>query len=135
MSTPEAAIHQFRVAMARTNDIFMQEVFQKRKFDALDQVYTSNARIMPPGAPSISGLAGIKQFWTDMIQSANATAAVLTSVEVMPAGDGIVEIGKAVLTVNPEGQPAAEVEVKYVVYWLQESGSWKWHVDIWNANA
>ena len=135
MSTPETAIPQVRLAMAHTNDIFSHEVFQKRNFDALDHVYTSSARIMPPGAPSISGLAGIKQFWADMIQSTNASAAVLTSVEVMPAGDGIVEIGKAVLTVNPEGQPAAEVEVKYVVYWLQESGSWKWHVDIWNANA
>lgn len=121
--------------MAGTNGIFNDEVFGKRNFDALDRVYTADATIMPPGAPAISGLAGIKQFWANMIQSANATAAVLSSVSVTPAGDGVLEIGKAVLTVNPEGQAAAEVEVKYVVYWRNEGGSWKWHVDIWNANA
>ena len=27
-----------------------------------------------------------------------------------------------------------EVAVKYVVYWKQEDGAWKWHVDIWNMN-
>lgn len=121
--------------MASTNDIFNREVFQKRNFDALDQVYTAHARILPPGAPMISGRADIKQFWANMIQSANAKSAVLSSVEVMPAGDGVVEIGKAILTVEPEGQAIAEVEVKYVVYWQNEDGHWKWHVDIWNASA
>jgi ketosteroid isomerase-like protein len=28
-----------------------------------------------------------------------------------------------------------QMEVKYVVYWRQEDGRWKWHVDIWNMNA
>ena len=121
--------------MAATNDIFNHEVFQKRNFDALDHVYTTHARILPPGAPMISGRAGIKQFWASMIQSANAKSAVLSSVDVMPAGEGVVEIGKAVLTVEPEGQETAEVEVKYVVYWQNEDGRWKWHVDIWNPNA
>jgi len=27
------------------------------------------------------------------------------------------------------------LEVKYVVYWRQEDGRWKWHVDIWNPNS
>ena len=49
----------------------------------------------------------------------------------MPAGDGIVEIGRATLTL--EGEP--QMEVKYVVYWRQEDGRWKWHVDIWNQNS
>ncbi len=135
MSTTAPALDQIRLAMAATNDIFNHEVFGKRNFDALDNVYTAESTIMPPGAPTISGRAAIKQFWADMIQSANATAALLTSVSVTAAGDGIVEIGKAVLTVNPDGAAAAEVEVKYVVYWKNEDGRWKWHVDIWNTNA
>ena len=53
----------------------------------------------------------------------------------MPAGDGVVEIGRAVLTVEPDGHAAAEIEVKYVVYWKPEDGRWKWHVDIWNPNS
>jgi ketosteroid isomerase-like protein len=53
----------------------------------------------------------------------------------MSAGDGVVEIGKATLTVEPPGQSVAQMEVKYVVYWRQEGNRWKWHVDIWNQNA
>src|SRR5258708_973742 len=127
MSTSQPALDQLRQAMAATNGLFNREVFGKRNFDALDQVYTANARILPPGAPMISGRAAIKKFWADMIQAVNAKSAVLTSVEVMPAGDGVVEIGAALLIVEPPGQAPAQMEVKYVVYWRQEDGRWKVH--------
>lgn len=60
---------------------------------------------------------------------------MLTSVDVMPAGEGLVEIGKAVLTAEPAGQPEVQWDMKYVVFWKQEDGQWKWHVDIWNMNV
>jgi ketosteroid isomerase-like protein len=121
--------------MRSTNDLFNAEVFGKRNFAALDDIYTADARILPPGAPMVSGREAIKQFWSDAVNSLHATSAVLTSVDVMPAGDGVVEIGAAVLTAEPAGQPPAKMEVKYVVYWREEAGKWKWHVDIWNMNA
>jgi ketosteroid isomerase-like protein len=130
-----ATLDQIKRSMQSTNDLFNSEVFGKRNFAALDDIYTRNARILPPGAPMISGRKAIKKFWSDMVQSANATSAVLASVDVMPVGDAAVEIGKATLTVEPPGQPAAQMEVKYVVYWQQEDSGWKWHVDIWNSNS
>jgi len=133
MATP--APDQLTLAMASTNDLFCDEVFGKRNYDALDQIYTADARILPPGGPMISGRPAIKKFWSNLIQSVNAISALLTSVDVMPAGDGVVEIGEARLTVQPEGQALSEMEVKYVVYWRQEDGLWKWHVDIWNQNS
>ncbi len=134
MATSQPALDEIRLAMAATNDIFNSEVFAKGNFDALDEIYTADAHILPPGAPMISGREAIKKFWSDFIAGAHAKSAVLSSVDVMPAGDGVIEIGRAVLTVEPEGQPA-QVEVKYVVCWRQEEGRWKWHVDIWNTNA
>ena len=130
-----ATLDQIKRSMQSTNDLFNSEVFGKRNFAALDDIYTRNARILPPGAPMISGREAIKKFWSDMVQSANATSAVLASVDVMPVADAAVEIGKAALTVEPPGQPAAQMEVKYVVYWQQEDSRWKWHVDIWNSNS
>jgi ketosteroid isomerase-like protein len=121
-------------AMAATNDLFNQEVFGNRNFAALDEIYTRDARILPPGAEMICGREAIRKFWTDMVQSVNATSAVLTSVDVMPTGDGALEIGKATLTIASKGA-ATQMEVKYVVYWRQEDGRWKWHVDIWNPNS
>jgi ketosteroid isomerase-like protein len=126
---------EIKSAMASTNALFNSEVFGKRNFDALDQIYTADARILPPGSPMISGRDAIKNFWSGMIEGANAKSAELFSDDVMSAGDGAVEIGHALLTVEPPGQPAAQMEVKYVVYWRQEAGTWKWHVDIWNSNS
>ncbi len=63
--------------MASTNALFNNEVVRNRNFAALDQIYTADARILPPGSPMISGLPGIKKFWSDLIQRANAKSAVL----------------------------------------------------------
>src|SRR5438874_8970035 len=117
MSTsPEPLIDQIRSAMARTNDLFNTEVFGKRNFNALDDIYTQNARILPPGAQMISGRPAIKKFWSDLINSVKAESAVLESIDVIPAGDGVVEIGRATLTMQ-SGESQSAMEVKYVVYW------------------
>ena len=134
-TTIAGGIESMKSGMAETNALFNTEVFGKRNFNALDRIYTADARILPPGAPLIEGREAIKKFWSDMIAGANAKSAVLTSVDVMHTGDGAVEIGKAVLRIAPGGGDEAEVEVKYVVFWREEEGRWKWHVDIWNANA
>jgi ketosteroid isomerase-like protein len=134
-SSAQPALQQIQLAMARTNNLFNTEVFGKRNFDALDQIYTANARILPPGAAMISGRKAIKEFWSNLIQSVNAKSAVLASIEVMQAGDDAIEIGRATLTVEPQGQASAEMEVKYVVHWRQEDGNWKWNLDIWNQNS
>jgi ketosteroid isomerase-like protein len=136
MASPtQAALNQIRLAMASTNDLFNTQVFGNRNFAALDQIYTANARIFPPGAPMVSGRPAIKEFWSNFIDAVNAKSAVLTTVDLIPSGDGIVEIGRAKLAIQPEEQGAAELEVKYVVYWRQEDGQWKWHLDIWNQNS
>jgi uncharacterized protein (TIGR02246 family) len=134
MATAQTALDEIKLAMASTNDIFDKEVFGRRNFTALNDVYTTDAHILPPGGPMVSGRAAITEFWANLIQSVNATAAVLKSVEVMFTGDGVVEIGQATLTIQPDGQAASSpLAVKYVVYWRQEDSKWKWHVDIWNS--
>ena len=134
MSTTAPAPGQLRTAMQRINDLFNSEVFGSRNFDALDEIYTSDARILPPGSPMISGRQEIKKFWANLISSANAKSAVLTSEDVITDGNGVVEIGRALLTMSPQGQ-TVQMEVKYVVYWRQEDDRWKWHIDIWNQNS
>jgi ketosteroid isomerase-like protein len=131
MGTARQSVDEIGLGMQSTNDLFNKEVFGKRNFNALDLIYTRDARILPPGAPMISGREAIKRFWSDLVSSARS--AVLESIDVMPVGDGVVEIGRAVLTLEAESSP--QMEVKYVVYWRQEDGRWKWHVDIWNQNS
>jgi len=83
----------------------------------------------------ISGRKGIREFWSNLIDSTNAKSAVLASVDVLPAGEDAIEIGRATLRMEPEGQPPTDIEVKYVVHWKQEDGRWKWNIDIWNPNS
>jgi ketosteroid isomerase-like protein len=133
MSTAtQTAMTEIKSAMAATNELFNAEVFGKRNFDALDSIYTADARILPPGAPIIAGREAIKQFWSDLITSTNAKSALLTSVDVLAAGDGVIEIGRATLSIQPDGSEATSLSVKYVVHWQEEGGRWKWNLDIWN---
>ncbi len=112
-----------------TNQLFEQIVAQ-RDFDALDRVYTRDARILPPGAEMIAGRENIKNFWRAAIDQMGVSAAKLETVEFEPAGETGFEIGRGRLEFA-SGAPA--LDVKYVVVWQREDGAWKWRVDIWNT--
>src|SRR5947209_1072807 len=73
MGTPQiSALEQIKSAMAAVSELFNVEVIGKRNFAALDRIYTSNARILPPGAPIVSGREAIKKFWADLVESVHA---------------------------------------------------------------
>jgi ketosteroid isomerase-like protein len=113
------------------NRLFEQEVVAKRNLDALDSVYTQDARILPPGGEMISGRESIKAFWKGAIAGLDVTSVTLQTVDFEPLGDTGWEIGRAVLNFASGGS----LHAKYVVVWKKEDGMWKWHVDIWNPNA
>ena len=107
-----------------------QAVVTNREINALDNIYTVDARILPPGADSIQGRAQIKGFWQQAIAGLGVRDAKLTTVDAQAAGDSVIEVGRADLTLDA-GQI---LTVKYVVHWKEEDGIWKWHTDIWNMN-
>lgn len=123
--TPAAAQY-----VQKANRIFEWDVVARRNIDALDQVYTEDARILPPGAEMITGRANIKNFWRSAMESMGVKAVQLETVDFEPIGDKGFEIGRARLEFAAADTPA--VEVKYVVLWKREGDEWKWHVDIWN---
>jgi ketosteroid isomerase-like protein len=117
-------------AMRQTNEFFDTQVIQANNTDALDRVYSADARILPPGVPMIAGLDQIKNFWKQAIAGMGIKSAKLATVEAEATGDSVVEIGSADLTVGD----GSIVTVKYVVHWKQDGGAWKWHIDIWNLS-
>jgi ketosteroid isomerase-like protein len=117
-------------AMKATNALFNEEVIAKGNVGALERIYTADARVLPPGAEMVSGRLAIQQFWAGAIQGLGLRRAVLETIDAMPTGDGVVEIGRADLETA-----SGRLSVKYVVFWRQEGGRWKWHVDIWNPNS
>jgi ketosteroid isomerase-like protein len=126
MNVPETAL----VAMRETNDLFNSRVVGKQAINELDRVYTTSARVLPPGAGMVEGREQVKAFWRETIKAFGLKSAKLTTLDAEVLGDRIFEIGRAELLVGS----GDTVTVKYVVQWKQEDGDWKWHVDIWNAN-
>jgi ketosteroid isomerase-like protein len=116
--------------MQQTNALFGSAVVKNREIDALDNIYTADARILPPGADLIQGRPQIKNFWKQAIVGLGVKDAKLSTVDAEAAGNTVVEVGRADLTLEG-GQTLA---VKYVVHWKEEDGIWKWHTDIWNLN-
>jgi ketosteroid isomerase-like protein len=117
--------------MQKVNALFGEVVVKGRNFAALDQIYTVDARILPPGADLIEGREKIKDFWKGAVTGMGVQDVKLGIVNAHLAGDSVIEVGRAKLFL-PEGK---SVDVKYVVEWKQEGGAWKWHTDIWNMNA
>jgi ketosteroid isomerase-like protein len=113
---------------AETNRFFEEQVVGKGDFAALTRVYTKNARILPPGAPMMSGQEQIQAFWKDAAKALDVKACRLETIDAEFLGDTAIEIGAATILQNS----GSSVEVKYVVVWKKEDGVWKWHIDIWN---
>jgi len=116
--------------LAKTNRIFENDVIDKGDYGALEQVYTRNARVLPPGAETVRGRENIQAFWKQAVAGMGITAAKLSTVDLQVLGETLIEEGRAELTVTGAEM---KVSVKYIVVWRQEDDAWKWHVDIWNG--
>jgi ketosteroid isomerase-like protein len=122
----DAALQELRA----TNRIFEEEVVANGDFAALERVYTTTARILPPGSEMVSGMDNIRAFWTQAAAAMGVTSIQLKTVDLEILGETAVEIGRALI-----GTTSGEAAVKYVVVWKHEAGSWKWDIDIWNPVA
>lgn len=121
-----------RADMEQVNQIFEREVIGKRDFSAIERVYTTGARILPPGAAMLTGLDHIRHFWEQAVSSLNIESLTLSTLDLQVSGDTAVEVGRAEMHTN---QPTSPTVVKYVVVWKRDGGSWKWDIDVWNADA
>lgn len=117
-------------AMRRTNELFCNEVIAKGNLNAIADVYSQNARILPPGAPMMQGREAIQAFWKAAAEMLQPQSATLTTLEAEMCGDTVVEIGRA----NIRQANGGEIVGKYIVHWKQQDGRWLWDKDIWNVD-
>lgn len=128
----ELDLAQVRKAIEEMNVKFGDAV---RKGDAasLASFYTEDAVILPPDSGMLRGRENVEAFWNGVFQM-GVKDAELTVVEVMGSGDFVYEIGKYNMTITSEAQEPVQQKGKYLVVWKKAAdGSWKLHVDIWNA--
>jgi uncharacterized protein (TIGR02246 family) len=93
-------------------------------------VYTPDARLMPPGAPVVTG-AGIEQFWQGAL-GMGVTGGVLKTVSLEERDDVAVEEGQYEMHV---GADVVDTGKYVVVHRRQPDGGWRLDLDIWNSDS
>ena len=121
-----------RQAIDQANRRFMERFNAGDVAAAAEEVYTQDARVLPPGAPLVRGRDSIVAFWRGAAEALGLQRVELTTLELDIHPGGAHEIGRADLTLGGGEQRAVG---KYVVVWKEEDGEWRWDVDIWNMDA
>ena len=109
------------------------EAFNKGDAAAVANMYTMDARLLPPNGEMVEGRENIQKFWQGAI-SAGLKMVSLETVHVESQGNIAVEVGRYTSTVPGAGGVTTTDNGKYVVMWKRAGRSWKLAVDIFNTN-
>ena len=119
----------------KNTNLKFAEIFKRGDAAGVAALYTADARLMPPGAPSLSGTEAITAFWQAAMNQ-GIKAATLETIDVETSGGALAtEIGQFKLSMESPRGGQVEQTGKYIVLWKNDSGTWKLHADIWNADA
>lgn len=103
-----------------------------QQWDSVAALYTSDAIMMPQGAPMQRGPNAIRDGFAQMGEQGGVSNVRLETSEVEASGDLAYEIGQYTL----EGQGGARLDRgKYLVVWKREGDTWKIHRDIFNSDS
>jgi uncharacterized protein (TIGR02246 family) len=116
-----------RAAIESGNRAFIA-AFLRGDAQAVADLYTEDAQVIPPGGEVASGRSAIAAFWRTVMET-GVKDLTLDTTEVESTGDLACEVG-AVTVVGANGQGTAG---RYVVVWKRQNGHWKIHRDIWNS--
>ena len=105
------------------------ELFNKGDFEAIGQLYTTDAIALPPGSAMVKGRAAIGAMWKNLAQEAGNPK--VTTLEVKRLSPSAVrEIGT--FSLMTKGSSPKELSGKYLVVWEKVRGDWRLAADIWN---
>lgn len=118
-----------RIGIERSRRRFEQAV-ERGGADSIAALYTTNAVLLPPDSPPITGRAAIREYMAGQL-AAGVSGVGLKTVEVVRLGDIAVE--RADITVRVKGK--ADEHGKSFVLWRLVGDTWMYDRDIWNMNA
>ncbi len=113
--------------VVEAGNYLFQRAFEDRDARALADLYTEDARVIPPGTAPIVGREAIAAFWGQLMET---TQRVRLETDDVEADGGLAaEQGVAHLVAND----GSESSIQYVVVWKRVGRRWHLHRDIWNA--
>ena len=116
--------------IAATNAAFMR-AFEAGDASDIAELYTDDARLLPPHADMIVGKQGIKAFWA-MVIDMGIDSVTLETEMLEEFGDTAIEGGRFRLF-SADGETLDHG--KFMVIWKEESGICKLYQDIWNSSV
>lgn len=119
-----------RASVMQANGTSMS-AFARHDARAVANLYSEDAKLLPPESPIIEGRGNIAAFW-DAVMKTGIERAELHTLELDCYADVAIEVGRARLFTRT-GEVVSEP--KYIVVWKPENGQWKLHEDIWNSTS
>ncbi|UCF38692.1 MAG: DUF4440 domain-containing protein [Acidobacteriota bacterium] len=112
------------------------EAYAAEDWEALGALFSADAIVMPPGAPSVVGRQAILDAESSSVAGIDILTAELTSDEVVVMGDLAYRRGSFTITLKlPDGTSSTDIG-KFIEIWeRQTDGSWLLSRDIYNSDA
>jgi uncharacterized protein (TIGR02246 family) len=92
-------------------------------------VYAPDARLLPPGSPSVTGPA-IQEFWQGVLDT-GVSGCVLETISTVDHGEVTIDEGRYEIRVGDE---LVDTGHYVTVHDRQPDGTWRCGLDIWNSS-
>ncbi|WP_299486359.1 DUF4440 domain-containing protein [uncultured Allomuricauda sp.] len=107
------------------------KAFIAQNFDEMGNIYTDDAKLIPPGVSIVDGREAIKARW-EMGKETKVLSHSMDASEINIIGDYAYDYGYYRGTSQKGKESVSTWKGKYVVVWKKTSGSWQMYIDIWN---
>lgn len=112
----------------------MEASMNAKDVNAVTNMYTSDATLLPPNVPAANGSAAIRAAWTEMTKVPKYHLTLTPArIDVSKAGDMATEVGTYTYTADMPDSHVDDVG-KYVVGWKKVDGQWKMAADTYNSD-
>lgn len=116
-------------ALMNDNSRSFKEAFNRQDSAGLAELYSPDAKLIPPYIPMIVGREGIKKYWDGAFIDRGTRTLTSTPIENVALGDTIIETNSMKVGLANGGQLIGT----YLLVWKrQPDGRWKIVTDIWN---
>lgn len=105
--------------------------YMNAAYERLANAYSSDAKVLPPGADIIEGRAAIKKRWV-LPEGVSVPHHKINPVEIKIIGNYAYDMGYYEgKTRRPDGD-VVPWKGKYLIVWKKEANDWKIYMDAWN---
>ncbi len=98
--------------------------------DALAELHTENAQILPPGAPLVEGRAAIRTYFRNLFEH-NPAPMLFDVRDIIVFGDIVYRQGNYSTALDDGSTEYG----KFIQLWKNADGSWKIHRQMWSSNG